>query len=340
MLEYLIKRFFLAAITLFVILFVSYLLIRLAPGDPTRSSFLGEGETASSGLSSDKAAFAVNKSLREKLHLDKNPFLGFALWFKAIATHFDFGESAAVDRGRPVVKVIAERLPVTLKLNIFATLIIYILAIPLGIHSAIYPETRSDKIITFGLFFLYSLPGFWTALMLQAIFCEGGLIPLFPLKWQNAGGDWGKSILAIIFNDSMRYVLPVFCLSYAGFAGLSRFARTSMLEVIRKDYIKTARAKGLPERIVIFKHALKNALITMITLFAGLLPGLVAGSIFIEYVFNIPGMGYLSMTALSSRDIPLVMAIFAFGSALTLAGIVISDLLYVLVDPRISFDKR
>jgi peptide/nickel transport system permease protein len=113
-----------------------------------------------------------------------------------------------------------------------------------------------------------------------------------------------------------------------------------MIEVIRKDYIKTARAKGLSEFTVIFKHALRNAFITMITLFAGLLPGLVAGSIFVEYVFNIPGMGYLSMTALSSRDIPLVMAIFAFSSALTLAGIILSDILYVVADPRISFEER
>ncbi|HOK04360.1 MAG TPA: ABC transporter permease [Victivallales bacterium] len=340
MLQYLFKRILLALLTLLVILFVSYLLIRLAPGDPTRSSFLGEGGEASSNLSGDKAAFTVNKSLREKLHLDKNPILGFLYWMKGVILKFDFGESATVDRGRPVVKVIMERLPITLKLNIIATLLIYFFAIPIGIHSAVFSDTKMDKILTFFLFLLYSLPGFWTALILQALFCDGGYFPVFPLKWQNIGTEWGKSIFLIIFDDLLRYVLPVFCLSYAGFAGLSRFARSSMLEVIKKDYIKTARAKGLPERIVIFKHAFRNALITMITLFAGLLPGLVAGSIFVEYVFNIPGMGYLSMMALSSRDIPLVMAIFAFGSFLTLAGIIISDILYVFADPRINFEQR
>jgi len=340
MCQYLFKRIFLAFLTLLVILFVSYILIRLAPGDPTKSSFLGEGGEASSSLSGDKAAFAVNRSLREKLHLDKNPILGFVYWLEGIILKFDFGESATVDRGRPVVKVIMERLPITLKLNIIATFLIYLFAIPIGIYSAIFPETKMDKILTFLLFLLYSLPGFWTALMLQALFCDGGYFPIFPLKWQNMGSEWGRSIFSIIFEDIMSYVLPVFCLSYAGFAGLSRFARSSMLEVIKKDYIKTARAKGLPERIVIFKHALRNALITMITLFAGLLPGLVAGSIFVEYVFNIPGMGYLSMMALSSRDIPLIMAIFAFGSFLTLFGIIISDIFYVLADPRINFEQR
>ncbi len=338
--RYITKRILLAIFTLFIILFVSYMLIRLAPGDPTRSSFLGEGESASSSLSTDKGAFAVNTSLREKLHLDKNPFVGFGFWLKGIVISFDFGQSATVDRGRPVIKLLMERLSLTLRLNILATILIYVLAIPLGIHSALFPNSKTDKSVTFLLFFLYSLPGFWVALMSQTLLCEGGIFPLFPLKWQSSGDAWGISIFQIVFSDALRYVLPVFCLSYAGFAGLSRFARASMIEVIRKDYIKTARAKGLSEFTVIFKHALRNAFITMITLFAGLLPGLVAGSIFVEYVFNIPGMGYLSMTALSSRDIPLVMAIFAFSSALTLAGIILSDILYVVADPRISFEER
>ncbi len=338
--RYVAKRILLAIFTLFVILFVSYMLIRLAPGDPTRSSFLGEGESASSNLSSDKSAFAVNISLRRKLHLDRNPLVGFGYWFKGILTEFDFGESATVDRGRPVLSLIMDRLPVTIKLNLLATLVIYLLAIPLGIHSALFPDSRADKTATFLLFLLYSLPGFWTALMLQALLCDGGSFPIFPLKWQPGGDEWGRSIFRIILDGASGYLLPVFCLSYAGFAGLSRFARASMMEVVRKDYIKTARAKGLSEFSVVFKHALRNAFITMITLFAGLLPGLVAGSIFIEYVFNIPGMGSLSMMALGSRDIPLVMAIFAFGSTLTLAGIMLSDLLYVLADPRISFDER
>ena len=138
----------------------------------------------------------------------------------------------------------------------------------------------------------------------------------------------------------MYYILPVTCLSYAGFAGLSRYARVGMLEVIRKDYIRTARTKGLPEYTVILKHALRNALIILITLFAGLLPGLIAGSIIIEHVFSIPGMGSLSMEALTSRDIPILMALFGFGGALTLAGILIADFLYVLVDPRITFQKK
>ena len=190
------------------------------------------------------------------------------------------------------------------------------------------------------LFFLYSLPVFWVALLLQTILCKGGIYPLFPLKGITIGNIEGLSTWQIFFQVSTHYVLPIVCLSYSGFAGLSRYARASMLEVVRKDYVRTARAKGLPEYIVIFKHALRNAIITLITLFAGLIPGLIAGSIIIEYVFSIPGMGDLSMLALSSRDIPLLMSLFCFSGALTLLGILVADIMYVLADPRINFRNR
>ena len=335
--KYLLKRCLLGLMTLFIILFASYVLMRLAPGDPTKSSMLGEG--AGAQMASDKNTLARNNSLREKLHLDKPVPVGFFLWLERVV-HGDFGESAAVDKGRPVTGLILERLPVTVSLNLLAILITYLLAIPLGIFSAVRPDTKLDNVITFFLFFLYSLPVLWVALMLQAMLCKGGYLPLFPLKGIFPEITRGMTTWQIIGNTLWHYVLPVFCLSYAGFAGLARFTRSGMLEVIHQDYIKTARAKGVSEWGVVMKHALRNALIIMITLFAGILPSLVAGSILVEYVFNIPGMGSLSMLALSSRDIPLLMALFAFGGALTLAGILLSDLLYVLADPRIDFESR
>ena len=176
--------------------------------------------------------------------------------------------------------------------------------------------------------------------MLQAGVCVGGWLPIFPLKGVWPGNITGLDSGTIIRDAITHYILPVICLSYAGFAGLSRYARAGMLEVINQDFIRTARAKGLPETTVIYKHALRNAMIILVTLFAGLLPGLVAGSIIVEHVFSIPGMGDLSMLALSSRDYPLLMALFGFAGALTLAGILVSDLLYVAVDPRITFDSR
>ena len=334
---YLLKRFLLGMLTLLVILLTSYALMRLAPGDPTKSSMLGEG--AGTQLAAEKSALARNDSLREKLHLDKPLSTGFILWLQA-ALHGDLGESAAVDKGRPVLSMILKKLPVTLKLNLMAVFLTYLLAVPLGIFSAVRPDTRTDQTITFLLFFLYSLPVLWTALMLQALFCKGGWMPVFPLKGLTPDIVPGMSTWAIIGKTLLHYILPLFCLSYAGFAGLTRFTRSGMLEVIHQDYIRTARAKGVPEPRVILKHAFRNAMIIMITLFAGILPSLAAGSILVEYVFNIPGMGSLSMLALSSRDIPLLMALFSFGGILTLLGILLADILYVLADPRINFDSR
>lgn len=340
MARYLVKRLALAILTLLVILMVSYSLVRLAPGDPAKGDMIGENAAVAEGLSAEKGALARNLSLRKKLHLDEPIMVGFAYWLRDVLLRGDFGDSASVDKGRPVAGIILERLPVTLRINVLAILVTYLLAIPIGIYSAVRPDTRLDQTTTFLLFFLYSLPTFWVALVLQAAICEGGWLPLFPLRGIQAARTWGVGDWDIFLDTAKHYVLPVFCLSYAGFAGLSRYARTGMLEVVKQDYVRTARAKGLPESTVILKHALRNALIVLITLFAGLLPGLVAGSIFIEYVFNIPGMGSLSMMALTRRDIPLLMALFAFGGALTLGGIILSDILYVVADPRISFEGR
>ena len=340
MLTYFLKRLLLAVFTLFMIMIVSYILLRLSPGDPSKSSFLGENSAMTDGFSAEKSDLIKNNSVRERLHLDKPVYLGFILWLKGVLLRGDFGVSVAVDKGRSVVPLIMERLPVTLTINFWAVLVTYLLAIPIGIYSAVSINSKTDSVITVILFLLYSLPVFWVALLLQVTLCDGGCIPLFPLKGISVGDIYGLSTWSILLKSAAHYVLPVLCLSYAGIAGLSRFARSSMIEVVRKDYIRTARAKGLPEYVVIFKHALRNAVIILITLFAGLIPGLIAGSIIIEYVFSIPGMGDLSMLALSSRDIPLLMALFCFAGTLTLIGIFVADIMYVMVDPRITFDRK
>jgi peptide/nickel transport system permease protein len=337
-LQYLTKRIFLAIFTTAVILTVSYVLLRLAPGDPTRSSVIGE--TGGENLSAEHGAFRSNEAMRRKLHLDKPIYFGLGHWFINLAVRGDLGESVAVDPGRPVVELIMARLPVTIMLNAWAILLTYLMAIPIGIYAAVYPDSVFDRLTTVILFFLYSLPPVWVALVLQAGLCEGGLFPVFPLKGAVQSAQIGMSSWRIMWNSMSGFVLPVICLSYGGFAALSRYSRSGMLDVLGQDFIRTARAKGVAEHLVLFRHALRNAMIILITIFAGLLPGLVAGSIIIEYVFSINGMGTLSLLALNSRDYPLQMALFSFGSGLTLAGIMISDLLYVAVDPRINFSSR
>ncbi len=341
MIFYIIKRLLLAALTLLAILLASYVLLRLAPGDPTRSTMIG-GETSSSGGASQdasRAAFAPNRSMREKLHLDRPVLVGFSLWLAQVA-HGDFGVSASVDPGRPVTDLIKDRLPITIGLNLWAIFLTYLLAIPLGVRSATKPDAWEDRLTTILLFALYSLPVIWVGLMLQSQFCEGGRWPIFPLKGTGSADPLRTDTWEYLSGMFKAYFIPVVCLTYAGFAGLSRYARNSMLEVLHEDFIRTARAKGVSETKVIWKHALRNALITLITLFAGLLPSLIAGSLLVEFIFNIPGMGTLSMLALSSRDYPLQMALFAFAGALTLGGILLADLLYLAADPRISLTKK
>ena len=336
---YLLKRISLAVFTLFIILTVSYTLLRLAPGDPTKSSMLGETEAASKGFDSEKGLEQQGSYLREKLHLDKPIYIGLFYWFND-ALHGDFGTSASFDKGQPVKDIILKRMRVSLRLNIWAIIVSYLIAIPIGIYSSIFSHTKTDKMLTVVLFILYSLPVFWVALGLQAMFCEGGYYDVFPISGQPDFDIDSMNTWEIFLNSAKYYFLPIACLSYGGLASLSRYARSGMLDVLHREYIRTARAKGLPESVVVFKHALRNSLILMITIFAGLLPGLIAGSVMVEWVFNIEGMGWLSMSALSSRDYPILMALFAISGILTLAGILISDILYVVVDPRISFKGR
>ena len=335
-LEYIINRLLLGALTLFVILVVSYALLRLAPGDPTRSTMLGNGD-AGSAVSAEKGGLQSNHAMREKLHLDRPVLIGFLYWFRNVLKG-DFGESAAVDP-RPVLELIAERLPVTLKLNILAVLICYLTAIPIGVYSARYADSKGDQITGFMLFVLYSLPVMWVGLMLQALFCAGGMWEIFPLKGLTPANAPRLGIWELHWEYLKCYTLPVLCLSYGGLAALSRYARSGMIEALRGDYVRTARAKGVAENCILWRHAFRNALITLITLFGGMLPGLISGSVIVEYIFTIPGMGTLSLSSLSSRDYPLQMALFAISGALTLAGILISDLLYTAADPRIKLES-
>jgi len=339
MLEYLLKRLSLALFTLLTILMVSYALLRMAPGDPTRSEIFGDGASAGT-VSSENAALARNSAMREKLHLDDPVLVGFGLWLKQVVLHGDFGESAVVEPGRPVTDLILSRLPVTVKLNLLAILLTYGIAIPIGIGASLHPGGTGDRITGTVLFILYSLPVMWVGLLLQSLLCEGGVWACFPLKGLTPDQPERLSIWALQWETLRCYALPVFCLAYGGLAGLSRYARGSMLEVIQSDYVRTARAKGVPECSVVWHHAFRNALITLITLFGGILPSLVAGSVIVESIFNIPGMGNLSLLSLSSRDYPLQMALFSFAGALTLAGILLADLLYVAADPRIKLAGR
>lgn len=260
----------------------------------------------------------------------------FAQWFGMVIT-LDFAESYSYHL--PVTKLIKERLPISLQLSLISIFLTYIIAIPLGVFSATHQYTASDKVVTVLLFILYSLPSFWVANMLILLTTGGDFPHIFPSRYLHSPGAENFTFARYMIDWAWHLVLPVTCLTYASFAYISRQMRVGMLDIIRQDFIRTARAKGLSERTVIFKHALRNALIPTVTLLASLLPALLGGSVIIEEIFTIQGMGKLSFEAILNRDYPVINAIAFFSAFLTLLGMLITDIAYVIVDPRISFEK-
>lgn len=333
MLTYLFKRLFFIIPTLIGIVLITFIVIRLAPGDPAEMRIRAAGQ----GVLADQAAVSIVEETRKLYGLDKPIPVQFGLWLKRVAT-FNFGDS--YKDGRPVLKKIAEALPITLTLNIFTIFVIYFISIPWGILTSIKPAGFFDRLSSLILFVLYSLPSFWVALVLIVFIGGGDYLNWFPIAGLLSEGAERLPLLQKIGNLAWHLVLPVVCLTYGGFAFLARFSRATMLEVIHQDFIRTARAKGLSEWKVILKHGFRNALIPQLTLLGTLLPELLGGSVIIEQIFAIPGMGRLGFEAVLNRDYPVIMAIATIDALLTLVSLLISDLLYAAVDPRITFEAK
>jgi peptide/nickel transport system permease protein len=256
----------------------------------------------------------------------------YVKWLGRLAT-LDFGRSFVDEE--PVIDKIAKALPITLYLNVIAIFLIYGISIPIGIYAAIYRGRAFDTVSSILLFVLYSIPNFWLATMLIMIFSSKRSFDWLPSVGLHSANAGDLSYLSWVGDWGMHLVLPMIVMVYAGFARLSRFVRTSMLETIQQDYVRTARAKGLSERIVVMKHAFRNSLIVIITLVGNLLPALIGGSVIVEFIFSINGMGKLGFDAILSRDYPTIMAITTFSAFLTLLGILVSDILYSVADPRV-----
>ncbi len=336
MVQYLVKRIALFVLTLFLITILTFAISRMAPGDPAqlKVGIGAEGSLAGSRELNEK----MIEMIRKQWHLDEPLWKQYWLWLQDLAS-LEFGKS--FQDNRPVVDKILERVPVTLSMNVLSVIIAYLIAIPLGIYSATHPNTLWDRISTFVLFALYSLPTFWVGTMAITFLCNPEFLAIFPtggLRSINFSEQW--PLLRKILDYAWHLTLPMLVYTYGSFAFISRQMRSAMLETIRQDYIRTAYAKGLDSRTVIYKHALRNSLIPIITLLAGVFPMLVGGSVIIETIFSIPGMGELSFRALVARDYPVIMAVFTISAFLTLFGILVADILYSIVDPRIAFGKK
>jgi peptide/nickel transport system permease protein len=339
MLAYAARRIALFVPTFLAITFVGFSLMHLAPGDPVDLYLSGGLASGQMGISTQKMAdlARAKAELRHELGLDRPIPIQYLDWLGKL-TRGDLGVSLK-DR-QPVWQKIRERLPITLGIESLALLVTYLVAVPLGIYSAVRPGSRFDQISTGVIFALYSLPSFWISVLLIVFFAGGDYFAWFPPGGIRALGSEDWSFARRTADLFHHLSLPLFVTTLGSYTELSRYLRSSMLENARQDFVRTARAKGVPERTVILKHMLRNSLISMVTILAGILPGLIGGSVIIERIFSIPGLGQLAYEATLARDYPLVLAVFAASSALTLIGILLADLALALVDPRITFTRQ
>jgi peptide/nickel transport system permease protein len=321
MLNYLLKRLAALVPMLIGITMISFAVIHVAPGSP--ADLLVQ--------MNPKASPEAKARLRAYYGLDKPLHIQYLYWLKQIAV-FDFGSSFAPD-GRKVADKILERLPVTVLINLLSMLLIFSIALPLGVLSSVYQRSLFDKFSTVFVFLGFAWPSFWLALLLMMLFgITLGWLPISGLKAYNHDS---LSFLSQTLDYAQHLILPVLVSAFGGMAGMSRYVRSSMLEVIRQDYIRTARAKGLTETAVIYRHALRNALLPVITLLGLSVPGLIGGSVIFETIFSIPGMGQLFWQSAMSRDYPLIMGMLVIGALLTLIGNILADISYAIADPRI-----
>jgi peptide/nickel transport system permease protein len=325
MLRYIVRRVLVSVPLLIGISLITFVMINMAPGGPI-------------GVSSDlnpKATAEYRERLKAYYGLDQPFHVQYGRWLGRMAV-LDFGDSFSPD-GRKVWDKIRERIPVTLSINLLSMTLIFLVAVPLGIYSAVRKGSLFDRIATVTVFTGFAIPTFWLALLLMILF--GVHLGWLPISGLVSLEHDSLPLAGRVLDRAWHLVLPVFLAGFGGLAGISRYMRSNMLEVIRQDYVATARAKGLPERKVVFRHAVRNALLPVITILGLSVPDLLGGAVIFETIFAIPGMGQLFYQGVMSRDYPLIMGILTIGAFLTLLGNILADVGYALADPRINTER-
>ena len=321
MTRYVVRRVLLAIPLLWALATATFFVVRWAPGDPLAMYYDPTVDPS------------VMQTVRERFGLDRPVHVQYVKWLAALARG-DFGVSFS--HHRPVADVLAEAIPNTLALTGLSLVLILVVGVAVGVVSAVKQNTWIDHTSTLGALFVYSMPGFWLGLMLIIVFAlKLGLLPASQM--QSVDAEF-LSAPARFADRARHLILPVFVLGIASAAAVARYTRGSLLDVIRQDYIRTARAKGLPERRVILRHALINALIPVITLLGLYFPFLLSGAVVTETIFAWPGMGRVTVGAIFARDYPVVMATNLVAGVMVVAGNLLADVLYAVVDPRIRYE--
>lgn len=325
MLTFLVRRTLIGSVTLLLITFLIFGLIRNIPGTPLTVAI---SETDPSRKISPEDLERMSKSYG----LDKPWYLAYIDWIGGLVQG-DMGRSFSYKK--PVTGLIGERAGPTLIVSVTSILLAYLISIPLGLFSTVRSGKADERAIGLGLYMLYSLPSFVGALFLVWLFYQ--TLELLPLRGMTSSNYDTLTAFGKFRDIAWHAVLPVTCYTYISLAYDTRFIRANMAEVIRQDFIRTARAKGVSPFRVVFVHAFRNTLIPLVTMVGLTLPALLGGSVIIERIFTWPGMGNLFFDSISSRDYPVIMALTLIFSLLTLAGQLLADVLYALVDPRISY---
>ncbi|MDD4203355.1 MAG: ABC transporter permease [Candidatus Omnitrophica bacterium] len=321
--RFLIKRLLGIIPTFFGITLISFFVIHLAPGSPMESM----------DALNPKASLEAKQTLAKIYGLDKPLYEQYADWLTRFLK-FDFGKSF-VD-GTNAIDKVGRCLPVTLCINFLTIIFIFLVSIPLGVRSAVYRGGNFDRLTTIIVFIFFAIPGFWLALLLIELF--GVRLELLPVSGLMSIDFEYFTVFQKIVDISKHLFLPVIVGGLGAIAGLSRYIKQKMVEQLNEDYVRTAIAKGLPENQVIYKHALSNAMIPIITIIGLSIPALISGSVIIETIFNIPGMGRLMVNSVFARDYNVIMCGLVISAILTLLGNLIADILYAYADPRIRYD--
>lgn len=317
MLSFICRSIIQKIITLFFVMVISFLIIHLAPGEPSQVDPLNPKFTPE-----------MVERFRSAFHLDKPLHVQFVYFYRDLFT----GKSVSWKDNEPVLKKIWGRFLNSLPLFIVGTILMWTLAFPIGIHSAIFRGGPYDRSATFLSYLLISIPGFFFAYILIKFAVPLLHVPVIGMKTFGLGeASWLRTVM----DRTWHLLLPSLLGATGGIAILSRYVRSQMLEVESQDYVRTARAKGLPQEQVHYKHALRNALLPFVTMFGLILPALIGGSVIIESIFSWPGMGRMAFEAILARDYPIILSINFISAVLVLAGTFISDVLYMVVDPRI-----
>ena len=321
MLTYVIRRLLYAVLTFFGIIVAVFLLLHSVPGDPV-TFFLG--------TSFSHPSAATIAAIRHEHHLDQPLLAQLGWWIRGVLT-FDLGMS--ITERRPVLALIGEKLPRTFQLNLIAFLLAAGIGVPIGLWSAMRSGRLSERAAAVGFFLLYSLPSFWVALLLMQFFSVR--FRLFPLFGMISDDYLELSQPAQVLDRARHLVLPVITLTYAQLAIFARFSKSALTEVIRQDFITTARAKGVAPGSVLWRHAFRNALIPLITLLGLTIPYLISGSVIVEQIFQWDGIGHLFFESVLRRDYPTVLGLTVISAVVTLLASLAADLMYVAADPRV-----